>query len=164
LAKKEDNKNRKMGEVKNISLQTFGTCARILYLSPNVMKMAQEKFHIEYFLDQVSRKSLWNHIATPIGLSTWFADSVTIKDDVYTFKWNKEEQKAVVISNKTEDSIRFHWIDDEEKAYFEFRIHTLELTGTTSLEVTDFADPDEKKDSIELWDTQIDELKRTLGI
>jgi uncharacterized protein YndB with AHSA1/START domain len=126
--------------------------------------MTQEKFHIEYFLDQVSRKSLWNHITTPLGLATWFADSVSIEDNVYTFKWNKEEQKAIVISCKAEDTIRFHWEDDEEMAYFEFRIHTLELTDTTSLEVTDFAEPDEKKDSIELWDTQIEELKRTLGI
>src|SRR5574344_3085856 len=122
--------------------------------------MTQEKFHIEYFLDQVSRKSLWNHITTPIGLATWFADSVNINDNVYTFRWNKEEQQAIVVTSKTEEMIRFHGIEDEENAYFEFRIHTLELTDTTSLEITDFAEPEEKKDSIELWDTQIEELKR----
>lgn len=107
--------------------------------------MTQEKFHIEYFLDQVSRKSLWNHITTPIGLATWFADSVNINDNVYTFRWNKEEQQAIVVTSKTEEMIRFHWIEDEENAYFEFRIHTLELTDTTSLEITDFAEPEEKK-------------------
>ena len=50
------------------------------------------------------------------------------------------------------------------RAYFEFQIHTHELTGSTSLQITDFAEPDEKRDSIDLWDTQVEELKRTLGI
>ena len=31
-------------------------------------------------------------------------------------------------------------------------------------QITDFAEQDEKKDSIDLWDTQVEELKRTLGI
>ena len=61
--------------------------------------------------------------------------------------------------------IRFHWVDDEEAAsYFEFIIHHIELTGATALEITDFATPDEKADAIELWDTQVAELRRTLGI
>ena len=57
-------------------------------------------------------------------------------------------------------------LDDEEdeNAYFEFQIHSHELTGSTSLQITDFAEQDEKKDSIDLWDTQVEELKRTLGI
>ena len=38
------------------------------------------------------------------------------------------------------------------------------MTGTTALEVTDFAEIDEKSDSIELWDSQICNLKRSLGI
>jgi hypothetical protein len=33
-----------------------------------------------------------------------------------------------------------------------------------TLEVTDFAEPDEKGDAIALWETQIDEMKRKLGI
>ena len=66
---------------------------------------------------------------------------------------------------KTEMSIRYRWMDEEdENAYFEFQIHSHELTGSTSLQITDFAEQDEKKDSIDLWDTQVEELKRTLGI
>jgi len=30
--------------------------------------------------------------------------------------------------------------------------------------ITDFAESDEKEDAIYLWDTQISDLKRTLGI
>lgn len=129
------------------------------------MKDEKEKFHIEYIFDKVSRRSLWNHLTTPPGLSAWFADDVTINDNMYVFKWNRDEQEAEVLSVKPEISIRYRWADEEEdNAYFEFLIHTVELTGATALEITDFAEPDEKKDSINLWDSQVEELKRTLGI
>lgn len=127
--------------------------------------MKKEKFHIEYIFDRVSQRSLWNHLTTPPGLSAWFADDVTIDDSLYTFKWNKVEERAQVVSMKPEVSVRYRWEDEEdESAYFEFIIHTIELTGATSLEITDFSEPSEKSDSISLWDTQVDELKRTLGI
>ncbi|HML72807.1 START-like domain-containing protein [Macellibacteroides fermentans] len=127
--------------------------------------MKKEKFHIEYIFDKVSQRSLWNHLTTPPGLSAWFADDVTIDDSLYTFKWNKVEERAQVVSMKPEVSVRYRWEDEEdESAYFEFIIHTIELTGATSLEITDFSEPSEKSDSISLWDTQVDELKRTLGI
>ena len=127
--------------------------------------MKKEKFHIEYIFDKVSRRSLWNHLTTPPGLSAWFADDVTINDNTYSFKWNRDEQEAEVLSVKPEISIRYRWTDEEEdNVYFEFLIHTVELTGATALEITDFAEPDEKKDSINLWDSQVYELKRTLGI
>ena len=127
--------------------------------------MKKEKFHIEYIFDKVSRRSLWNHLTTPPGLSAWFADDVTINDNTYVFKWNRDEQEAEVLSVKPEISIRYRWADeDDDTVYFEFLIHTVELTGATALEITDFAEPDEKKDSINLWDSQVYELKRTLGI
>lgn len=127
--------------------------------------MKKEKFHIEYIFDKVSRRSLWNHLTTPPGLSAWFADDVLIKENCYVFIWKKTEQEAEVLSNKPEISIRFRWKEEEDKnAYFEFQIHTHELTGSTSLQITDFAEADEKSDSIDLWDTQIETLKRTLGI
>lgn len=127
--------------------------------------MKKEKFHIEYVFDKVSLRSLWNHLTTPPGLSAWFADDVIINDNIYTFKWNRDEQDAEVLSVKPEISIRYHWTEDEDPyAYFEFQIYTHELTGSTSLQITDFAEPDEKRDSIDLWDTQVEALKRTLGI
>ena len=119
--------------------------------------MKKEKFHIEYIFDKVSRRSLWNHLTTALGLSAWFADEVII--------WSKEAQEATVIDSKPENFIRYRWVDEEdENAYFEFIIHTIELTGSTALEITDFSEPGEKKDSINLWDSQVEDLKRTLGI
>jgi uncharacterized protein YndB with AHSA1/START domain len=127
-------------------------------------EMKKEKYHIEYVFGTVSRRSLWNHLTTPPGLASWFADDISVNDNKYIFRWDKQEEEADVVSMKPEMSVRYHWVGEEDSTYFEFCIHTIELTGGTALEITDFAEPDEKQDAIELWDSQIIELKRTLGI
>ena len=126
----------------------------------------KEKFHIEYVFDKVSTRSLWNHLTTALGLSSWFADEVRVKDSIYTFYWNKVQEKAEIMTIKPEYKVRYHWLNDESNdgTYIEFIIHTIELTGSKSLEITDFATPDEKADAIALWDSQVEVLKRTLGI
>ena len=126
--------------------------------------MKKEKFHIEYVFDKVSRRSLWNHLTSPPGLSSWFADDVNVEGDKYVFMWNKTKENAKVVFMKPETCVRYKWEEDEDSVYFEFRIHIIELTGSVALEITDFAEPSEKSDSISLWDTQVDELKRTLGV
>jgi len=128
--------------------------------------LKKEKFHIEYVFDKVSTRSLWNHLTTALGLSSWFADEVRVKDSVYTFFWNKVQEKAEIIAIKPESKVRYRWLNDDSNdgTYIEFIIHTIELTGSKSLEITDFATPDEKADAIALWDTQVEVLKRTLGI
>ncbi len=129
------------------------------------LMIKKEKFHVEYIFDNVSRRSLWNHLTSALGLSAWFADEVNISGNTYTFRWNKEKQQAKIIDIKPETSVRFQWVDEEDKkAYFGFTIHSIELTGATALEITDFSEPGEKTDSIDLWDSQIEDLKRTLGI
>jgi hypothetical protein len=55
-------------------------------------------------------------------------------------------------------------MDPEESKFFEFRINVTELSGSVALIITDFADEEEKDDAIYLWDTQISDLKRALGI
>ena len=126
--------------------------------------MKKEKFHIEYVFDKISKRSLWNHLTTPPGLSSWFAENVIIDGDTYIFTWDKSQEIAQVISMKPEIWIRYKWEDEAENVYFEFRIHTIELTGGVALEITDFAEPSEKTDAINLWDSQVDALKRTLGV
>ena len=126
--------------------------------------MMKEKFHIEYVFDKVSKRSLWNHLTTPPGLSSWFADDVDIYGDTYIFSWKKTQEKALVISMKPQLWVRYKWEEEAENVYFEFRIHTIELTGGVALEITDFAEPSEKADYISLWDAQVDALKRTLGV
>jgi uncharacterized protein YndB with AHSA1/START domain len=127
--------------------------------------MKKEKFHIEYVFNKISIRSLWNHITTPPGLSSWFADSVEVKGNTYVFIWDKTRETAIVTYLKPETCIRFKWVyEEDEHVYFEFRIHIIELTGGVALEITDFAEPSEKRDAISLWDSQAEALKRTLGV
>ena len=76
------------------------------------------------------------------------------------------ESKARLSAIKENKLVRFDWIDteDEEANYFEFKIIVHDLTGDLALMITDFAEADEKEDAIYLWDSQITDLKRILGI
>ena len=122
------------------------------------------KFELEYSINSAP-KVLFNMLSTPGGLSEWFADDVNQLGKIYTFIWEGTEQQAEVILKKETRYIRFHWLDDEDdKSYFEFRISQDELTGDVSLLITDFSFDDEKNDSIDLWDTQIAELKHVIGL
>ena len=126
----------------------------------------KKKIKIEYPLSPVSGSVIWEAVSTPVGLSRWFADNVDRDKKRYTFRWGKTECRFADMTNsRSESFIRFHWCDDEEpKTFFEFKLHYDELTGDHSLEVTDFTDPDEEEDTISLWDSQIDVLKRVCGI
>ena len=128
--------------------------------------MTIEKVQIDLeFIINSTPGVLFNRLSTPSGLSEWFADDVDLHDEsVYTFKWKGEQQEAIVLERKENKLIRFRWLDDDdEEAYFGFRIVTDELTGSTALVVTDFCDADERRYSIELWNKQIELLKHGLG-
>ncbi len=122
------------------------------------------KYELEYTFN-TSPNFLYSRLSTPEGLSEWFADNVNLKRGKFQFIWEGAEQEATVVQKKTNKFIRFHWEDDEvQEHYFEFRIHTDELTGDVALLITDFAEEDEKDDAIDLWDTQISELKHGIGL
>jgi len=123
------------------------------------------KYELEYTLN-CSPKVLFTRLSTPEGLAEWFADDVSVEGDIFTFTWSKSESKARLTAIKENKFVRFEWLDrsDEESNYFEFRINIEELSGSLALIITDFADPEEKEDAVYLWDTQITDLKRVLGI
>lgn len=104
-------------------------------------------------------------LSTPGGLSEWFADDVNVQGSQFVFIWDGAEEFAELTNKKENKYVRFKWVDDDdEKAYFEFRINIDELTGDVALVITDFANDDEIEDSMELWDSQISELKHVLGL
>ncbi len=127
------------------------------------MSELKEKIELEFII-KTSPTILYNRLSTPSGLSEWFADDVNVKGDTYTFFWDGSEQEAKFLSKKDNKHIRFHWLDDEEEdTYFEFCINLDEITGETALVITDFAEEDDKQDSMELWNQQVDQLKHGLG-
>jgi uncharacterized protein YndB with AHSA1/START domain len=125
----------------------------------------RSKYELEYNLN-CSPKVLFSRLCTPEGLCEWFAEDVSVDGDVFTFTWNKTETKARLAALKDNKFVRFEWLDDtnEESNYFEFRINIEELSGSLALIITDFSEPGEKEDSVNLWDAQLDDLKRALGI
>ena len=128
--------------------------------------MLQEKFHIEFLMGSASQSSLWRMISQIDGLSEWFAEEVAMDENesVYTFTWGKSDSQAEIVQSRPQVSVRYRWIDDDESVYFEFRLRKLDLSGDMTLEVTDFAEPDDKGDAINLWESQIEEMKRRLGV
>ena len=137
----------------------------ILHSKYKLLTMKIEKIHLEYVFAKASKNTLWNYLTSSPGLSGWFADDVEVKENIYTFVWNKIPEEAELLNIIPNNKIRFRWIEDENpESYFEFKLHTDEITGAIVLEVTDFAEPDEKEHAISLWDSHIKLLKRTLGI
>jgi hypothetical protein len=126
----------------------------------------KKQFQIEFVLN-CSINLLFERVSTDYGLSEWFADKVVEKDGIFTFIWGKSEQIAEMVSISDEGIVRFHWQDEDEEGdeetYFEFKIEQDEITKEISLIVTDFAEEDEVEDSIELWESQLNKLKRELG-
>lgn len=128
--------------------------------------MGKEKIHMEYMLKAGSGNIVWSIIGTPSGLGTWFADKVTVQDKIFTFHWGKTEQREAEMTHmRTNNFIRFHWLDDEDKkSYFELRLSQNELTDDLMLEVIDWAESDEVEDLQDLWDSQIEKMKRVSGL
>lgn len=124
----------------------------------------KKKFELEYAINS-SPRVLFNRLSTPGGLAEWFADDVNLHGGIYTFIWEQSEQQAEVVQRKDNKYIRFRWVEEEDKEpYFEFRLNQDELTGDVSLMITDFAEDDETTDAVDLWDTQIAELKHVIGL
>ena len=123
----------------------------------------KNKFELEYSINSAP-KILFTRLSTPGGLAEWFADDINIRGNMYTFIWDGAEQNAELVSKKENQMVRFKWLDEDDDSYFEFRIRKDDLTGEVALVITDFAEDDEKDDVVDLWDTQVAELKHALGL
>ena len=123
------------------------------------------KFDIEYPIT-ASPQLLYQYISTPSGLTEWFADNVNSRGEFFTFIWGDSEEKAKLVTKKTDEKVKFRWLEEDEVEtdyFFELRIVLDELTKDVTLMVTDFAEDDEVKDQKLLWDNQIADLKKVLG-
>ncbi len=113
-----------------------------------------------------STKVLYTMISTPSGLSEWFANDVNIKDDVFTFIWDRSSEDAKLLSKRKGEAIKFQWMEDfeeDEKTYFEIAIKVDELTNDVAIVITDFAEEDEIEEAQLLWKNQINDLKKVIG-
>jgi uncharacterized protein YndB with AHSA1/START domain len=121
------------------------------------------KFEIEFPI-HASPQLLYQYISTPSGLSEWFSDNVNSRGELFTFIWDDSEEQAKLLSKKSEERVKFRWLNDEgTPSYFEIRIQVDEITKDVSLIVTDFAEDDEIEETKMLWENQISSLKQVLG-
>lgn len=123
------------------------------------------RFELEFAVNS-SPHLLYQYISTPSGLSEWFADNVNSRGEFYTFIWDDTTERARLASKKTDERVKFKWIDDNDKDteyFFELKIIEDEITKDVSLLVTDFAFPDEIEESKLLWENQISDLKHIIG-
>lgn len=127
--------------------------------------MERKKIHLEYLLNATSKSILWSAISTPTGLEVWFADRVQSDDKIVDFFWGKTEKRtAEIVAVRAYSFIRFRWLDNEiPREYFELKMTNSELTNDFVLEITDFASAEEEGDVRELWESQVETLRRTCG-
>lgn len=122
----------------------------------------KKKFNLEYEIKS-SPRILYTFLNEPNGLTQWFADDVSIRDSIYTFTWDDEQQTAKLIAIKENKLVRFRWIDDDPQYFFEMEIVQDELTNDVALAITDFATDDTLTERKSIWDNQIKYLVSVLG-
>jgi len=126
------------------------------------MTTKRKKLRLEFEI-KASPSMLYNYISSASGLSEWFADDVDLYNNTYKFHWDKDEQVADVIKKVPNRLIKFHWVDSPADEYFEFEIIQDELTDDVALVVTDFVDAADEKNTSQLWESQVQELKKNIG-
>ena len=115
---------------------------------------------------QASPQLLFQYLSTPSGLSEWFADNVNSRGEDFTFIWDDSEEYAKLLQKKTNEKVRYRWMndeDDQDDYYFEFKIVVDEITKDVSLIVSDFAEEGELDEAKMLWENSIGSLKQVLG-
>src|SRR5271166_5086289 len=122
----------------------------------------KKKFYIEYEIKS-SPRILYSFLAEPNGLTQWFADDVSVRDQDYTFTWDGEQQKAKLLNAKENKVVRFRWMDDDPQYFFEMEIIQDELTNDVALSITDFASEDIVGERKLIWNNQVEYLISVLG-
>jgi uncharacterized protein YndB with AHSA1/START domain len=125
--------------------------------------MEKIKFELEVAI-HASPSMLFQYISTPSSLQEWFADRVNSRGKIFSFIWDGVEEQAELVVKKSDERVRFKWLESDDDSYFEIRIQVHPLTNDVSLVITDFADDeDEVEESKQLWESQIEELKHVIG-
>lgn len=122
----------------------------------------KQLFTLEYPV-RCSPSILYEFLSTPAGLQEWFADKVDERDNIFSFSWSGNTEKAEIVEGEEEKYVKFHWMASPKEEYFEFRIEKSEVTNQTILVINDFAEKKEIKDQSQLWDYQVKDLFHRIG-
>jgi hypothetical protein len=125
--------------------------------------MADRKKYTVEFMFNARPQLVYNFIGTPAGLNVWFADDVSINEDVLTFTWEGSSEKARIVTKKFNKFIKLRWVDRPKEEYLIFEIIPDELTGELALMITDYDNEDEIEDAKLVWHASIEKLRETIG-
>ena len=124
--------------------------------------MARKQIIVEFPI-KASPSLVFNYISTPSGLSQWFCNDVDIRNNMYKFKWDGEETTAELLKKVNNKMMKFRWVESAKDEYLEFEISVDELTDDESLVITDYVEENEEKYTIQLWESQVHDLKSCIG-
>lgn len=136
------------------------------HLSKNhFFSMDRVTIKVEYLL-RASPVLLYQFFTSPADLIRWFCDGADIsRDKVYTFTWDGYDETAKLVEDIENEYLKFAWLDEERKGeYLEVKFSKSPMTRETILEITDFCDEDETEEQRELWESQINQLKKGAGL
>lgn len=122
-----------------------------------------EKIELEYEV-KTSPKMLYKLISSDEGLQQWFAKKVIVTKNNFTFDWGGTTEEACLLSKKENDHVKFRFLNKPDHTFVEFKIKVDDITKDVALLVVDFVDSDEKEETIELWDKQIEDLLDVMGL
>lgn len=106
---------------------------------------------------------VYRFLTTTECIVRWFCDDIDITGDRYVFSWDGEDEEAILIDDIEEERVRFQWVDESDDEYLEFRMYKNPTTHETIIEITDFCDEGEEKTVIDLWESQIDQMRKSMG-
>ena len=126
--------------------------------------MERVSFRLEFIL-KTSPNIIYKFLTTPSCLIRWFCDRVEIDDDKYSYFWEDEEEVAYLIDDIEEELLRFKWEDAEgDDEYLEFKMSISDVTREAVFEIIDYCDADEVADQKQLWESQVDSMKKAMGV
>jgi uncharacterized protein YndB with AHSA1/START domain len=125
--------------------------------------MKRVSFRLEFIL-RTSPNIVYKFLTTPSCLIRWFCDRVEIDGDQFSYFWEDEEEVAYLIDDIEEELLRFQWEDAVGEEYLIFKMYTSDVTRETIFEIHDYCDEDEVEDQKRLWETQIDAMKKAMGV
>ncbi len=115
------------------------------------------------FIFACSPAMLHKFVTTSEGLKSWFCEEVEIDNNLYTFNWEQETEKAILTEDHSKTKIQFDWMDREKPESTMFEIIRSPITRETILKVKTTCDDSFKDEEEIYWNNIIEELKHATG-
>lgn len=128
------------------------------------INVKRQKIELEFPM-HCSVNTLYNYISSPSGLSSWFAEDVSVHGSKYTFRWEDgEERDAELVKNVNKKHVKFRWLDNQNaNESLEFIIHKDDITDDLALIIYDYADEEDVDEMELIWESQVHNLKNQIG-